>query len=289
MATNDADNMSFWGHLEQLRGVLFRIFLVVVLLSVGFFFIMPWFFDNIILWPCHADFPSYHVLGFLRGDGQFMPDMGGDDFDIQLINIKLGTQLMTHMSSSLMLGVAFSFPLIIYLLWRFVSPGLYEHERRGARKAFLFGNIMFYLGVLVGYFIVYPLALRFLSQYQLSETIVNQLTLDSYMDNFYTIIVAMGLVFELPLLCWMFGKMGFIDRSFFSRYRRHAIFGIALLSAIITPTSDIFTLLVVFAPVYSLWEMSSLLVPRKEPDDEDADDDADGSARGDAVNTSDTK
>lgn len=269
MAETDTDNMSFWAHLEQLRGVLFRILLVVVLVSVGMFFVMPWFFDHVILWPCHADFPMYDVLGFLRGDGRFLPDMGADSFHVQLINIKLGTQLMTHMSASLMLGAAFSFPFIIYMLWRFVSPGLYERERRGARKAFLFGNAMFYLGVLVGYFIVFPLALRFLSQYQLSATISNQLTLDSYMDNFYTVIVAMGVVFELPLLCWMLGKMGLIDRSFFSRYRRHAIFGIALLSAIITPTSDIFTLFIVFAPVYSLWELSALLVPRHQPDAED--------------------
>lgn len=128
---------------------------------------------------------------------------------------------------------------------------------------------MFYLGTLVGYFIVYPLALRFLSQYSLSEGIENHLTLDSYMDSFYTIVVSMGLVFELPLVAWMLGRMGIVDRNFFTRYRRYAVFGLVVLAALITPTSDIFTLTVVFIPLYALWEFGALLVPRATPDDEE--------------------
>lgn len=263
-----AGEMSFWGHLQALRTVLLRILIVVVCVAVGFFFIMPWFFDHVILWPCRPDFPLYRALGFLHGDGQWLPDMSTSDFNIQLINIKLGTQLMTHFSASLWLSLSVSFPLVVYLLWRFISPGLYEKEKRGARKAFLFGNVMFYLGTFVGYFIVYPLALRFLSEYTLSEGIENHLTLDSYMDSFYTIVVSMGLVFELPLLAWMLGRMGIIDRSFFTRNRRYAIFGLAVLAALITPTGDIFTLTVVFIPLYALWEFSALLVPCATDDDE---------------------
>lgn len=264
---DDLGEMSFWDHLEQLRVVVLRIGLVVIGMSIGFFFIMKWFFDNVILWPCRPDFPLYKALSFLRGDGEFLPDMGNTDYSISLINIKLGTQLMTHLSASLMLGFAFSFPLIVYLLWRFISPGLYERERRGARKAFVFGNVMFYLGVLVGYFIVYPLALRFLSQYELSSTIDNMLTLDSYMDNFYTVIVSMGLVFELPLLAWLLGRMGLIKRSFFKKYRRYAIFGLLVLSSLITPTSDLFTLFIVFIPLYGLWEFSARLVPKADKEE----------------------
>lgn len=262
---NSTHDLSFWEHLEQLRKVLLRIFIVVLVLGVGFFFIMPWFFDHVILWPCRADFPLYRMLDFIHGDGQIIPDLSTPDFNIDLININLGTQLMTHISASLWLGVAFSFPLIVYLLWCFIAPGLYEHERRGARKAFLFGNIMFYLGTAVGYFLVYPLALRFLSEYTLSDQIANHLTLDSYMDNFYTVIVSMGLVFELPLVAWMLGRMGLLKRSFFKRYRRHAILALAILAGFITPTSDFFTLLVVFIPLYSLWEFSSRLVPKADP------------------------
>lgn len=268
-ATVNAEDMSFWSHLEALRGVILQVGAVVVGFSIGFFFIMRWFFDHVILWPCRADFPLYSALSFMKGDGEWIPDMGTADFNIELINIKLGTQLMTHISASLWLGLAFAFPLVIYLLWRFVAPGLYENERRGARKAFLFGNVMFYLGILTGYFIVYPLALRFLSGYTLSDTISNQLTLDSYMDNFYTVIVSMGVVFELPLVAWMLGRMGLINRGFFSRYRRHAILGLAVLAGFITPTSDIFTLFVVFVPLYALWEFGAQLVPAAPRDDTD--------------------
>lgn len=258
-------DMTFWDHLHELRGVIARIALAVVVAAVAFFFIMPWFFDHVILWPTRPDFPLYGMLDFLKGDGQFLPDMTDTRFEVHLINIKLGTQLMTHLSASLWLALAFCFPLIIYMLWMFVAPGLYEHERRGARRAFLFGNVMFYTGTLVGYFIVYPLALRFLSQYQLSESIQNMLTLDSYMDSFYSIIVAMGVVFELPLVMWMLGRMGLITRAFFRKYRRHAIVAVAITAAMITPTSDVFTLLIVFVPLYALWEASALLVPKPAP------------------------
>jgi sec-independent protein translocase protein TatC len=258
--------MTFWDHLDELRGVLFRIGGVVIALAIAFFFVMRWFFDHVIMWPCRADFPLYPMLSFINGDGDFLPNLSNADFSVKVINITLGSQLMTHLSASLWMALAFSFPLIIYLLWGFISPGLYENERRGARKAFLFGNVMFYLGVLVGYFIVFPLALRFLSEYQLSASIENTLTLDSYMDNFYSIIVALGVVFELPLLAWMLGKMGLLKRSFFKKYRRHAIVGLAALSAFITPTSDVFTLAVVFCPLYCLWEFSSRLVPKADPE-----------------------
>lgn len=256
--------MTFWDHLDALRGVLFRIAGVVIVITVAMFFVMRWLFDHVIMWPCRADFPLYSLLGFIKGDGEFLPNMANDDFSVHIININLGTQLMTHLSASMWIAFALSFPIIIYLLWTFVSPGLYENERRGARKAFLFGNVMFYLGVAVGYFIVFPLALRFLSQYQLSAAIENSLTLDSYMDNFYTIIVAMGVVFEMPLLAWMLGNMGILKRSFFKKYRRHAIVGLTALAALITPTTDVFTLAIVFVPLYALWEFSAHLVPNKK-------------------------
>jgi sec-independent protein translocase protein TatC len=256
--------MSFWDHLDALRGVLFRIAAVVIGLSIAMFFVMRWLFDHVILWPCRADFPLYSLMSFIKGDGEFLPDMTDTNFAVNIININLGTQLMTHLSASMWIAFALSFPIIIYLLWTFVSPGLYENERRGARKAFWFGNVMFYLGVAVGYFIVFPVALRFLSQYQLSASITNALTLDSYMDNFYTIILAMGVVFELPLLAWMLGNMGILQRSFFRKYRRHAIVGLAALASLITPTTDVFTLLIVFVPLYALWEFSAHLVPNKK-------------------------
>jgi len=121
---------------------------------------------------------------------------------------------------------------------------------------------MFYLGVAVGYFLVFPLTLRFLADYQLSEAIPNTISLDSYMDNFFIITFMMGVAFELPLLAWLLGKMGFLSRDFFSKYRRHAIVVLLILAAMITPTGDPFTLSAVFFPIYFLWELSSRLVPK---------------------------
>jgi len=260
-------DMSFWQHLDELRGVIFRIAGLVIILAIGAFCIMRPFFEHVILGPCSADFPTYSLLGFIKGDGDFMPDLGSNDFHVSLMSINLGTQFMTHMSSSLWLAITVAFPLVIWMLWRYVAPALYEHEKRGARRAFVFGLAMFYSGVLVGYFLVFPLALRFLSQYQLSDQIAVNLTLDSYMDTFYLSLLSMGVVFEIPLLCWLLGKIGLINRSFFSHYRRYAIVICAILAGIITPTSDIFTLLIVFVPVYALWELSAFLVPKPEPDD----------------------
>ena len=190
-------------------------------------------------------------------------------FSISLINTELSAQLFTHMSLSGYIALVVTFPIVIYLLWTFISPALYENEKRNATTAFLFGNVMFYIGVAVGYFLVFPLTLRFLATYQLSELISNTFTLDSYMDNFTGICLIMGAVFELPLVAWVMGRMGILHRSFFNKYRRHAIVALLILAALITPTGDPFTLLVVFLPLYALWEFSAFIVPKDTPATED--------------------
>lgn len=254
--------MNFWGHLEALRTVLIKIVVVLVVLAVVFFALMPWIFDHIILAPTRASFPLYNLLGVVKGDGTWIPDMGNSDFHVDIINIQLASQFFVHISSSLWLAFAVAFPIVVYLLWSFVAPGLYDHERRGARKAFVFGNILFYLGMFTGYCLVFPLCLHFLADYHLSDSIPNTVSLNSYMDTFYMLVLMMGVLFELPIVTWMLGKTGVLHRGFFHRYRRHAIVGLLLLAAFITPTSDIFTLSIVFAPIYLLWECSALVVPK---------------------------
>lgn len=255
-----SDSMSFWSHLDALRVVLVRIAIVIAMFAIVLFIAMPWLFDNVILAPCNDSFPLYKLFGFISGDNSLLPDMSSDGFHVDLINIKLASQFFIHMSTSCWLAVILSFPIIIYIMWGFVSPALYEHEKRGIKRAFVFGNVMFYLGVTIGYFLVFPLTLRFLADYQLSESIPNTISIDSYMDNFLVIVLMMGTVFELPLLAWLLGKMGFLTRGFFSKYRRHAIVALLIVAALITPTGDPFTLFVVFMPIYGLWEFSSRLV-----------------------------
>lgn len=264
--TTREDGMSFWQHLAELRNTLLRVFVVVGALFIVFFIFMPDIFDKVILAPCSPSFPTYRLFDHISGDGVFIPNLSASSKSIELININLGTQLMTQMSSSFYLALTAGFPVVIYLLWLFVRPALYPKERRGATRAFIFGNVMFYIGMTVAYFLVFPLILRFLSDYQLSERISNTITLDSYMDTFYLIVMAFGIVFELPLLIWLLGRLGIVTRRFFSRFRRHAIVVLLILAALITPTGDPFTLLIVFAPLYGLWEFSALLVPKPEPE-----------------------
>ena len=262
MRESRSGEMSFWKHLAELRGVLVRIFAVLLVLVIVLFCCMRWIFEHVITAPCSQDFVTYRLFGFISGDGDWLPDLGSTGFHVDLISINLTSQFMTQMSASLWLAFIIGFPIVIYLLWTFVRPGLYERERRGARRAFLWGNAMFYAGCAVGYFIVFPLARRFMAQDSLSDRITNTITLASYMDTFYLLTLAMGVLFELPLLAWMLGRMGILKRGFFSRSRRYAIVVILVISAIITPTSDLFTLMIVFLPVYALWEAGAMLVPK---------------------------
>lgn len=253
--------MSFWDHLDQLRGVLLKIALLMAVLAVGGFVAMPWLFDNVILAPCDASFPLYRLLNALAGLWPDAPEVR-PDFHVNLVSVELMSQFMVHLTTSCWLAFVVGFPFIIYFLWTFVSPALYEHEKRGIRRAFLFANLMFYTGLAVGYFLVFPIAIRFLADYHLSDRIDTLVSLDSYIDNFFTMLLMMGMVFELPLLAWLLGKMGLLTRAFFKRYRRHAIVALLILAAAITPTGDPFSLAAVFVPVYALWEFSSRLVPR---------------------------
>ncbi len=253
--------MPFWDHIDALRSVLVKAALLVVVLAVVLFAVMPDLFDRVILAPCNGDFVLYRLFDRLSAFAGWFPGLSGGDFHVQVVNINLASQFFIHVSSSFWCALVLGVPALMYLLWDFVSPALYDGERKGVRFAFLLGNVMFFLGVAVGYFVVFPLTLRFLAGYHISEAIANTISLDSYMDNFILIILAMGLVFELPLLAWLLGRLGFISRATFSRYRRHAIVVLLVAAAMITPTGDPLTLFAVFLPVYILWEIAALLVP----------------------------
>lgn len=252
--------MGFWEHVDALRRVLLRAGMFVGVLMVAFFILMPRIFDNVILAPCQGDFVLYRFFAWVTQGIEALPDFSTEGFSVELINIQLASQFFIHMSTSFWLAVVFAFPVIIYLLWGFVAPGLYEREKRGVRTAFLFGNVMFFLGVAVGYFMVFPITLRFLADYQVSAMVPNQISLDSYMDNFLLIILVMGIIFELPLVSWILGNMGLLTRDFFRRYRRHAAVVLLILAAVVTPTGDPFTLMVVFLPLMALWQFSGWLV-----------------------------
>ena len=185
--------------------------------------------------------------------------MGGD-FSVDIISISVTSQFTTHISTSFWLAAVTVFPYIIYEIWKFISPALYPREKKSVRPAFILSTAMFYLGCAVGYCIVFPFTFRFLAEYQVGSGIVNQISLDSYMSNFLLMIFVMGLVFELPVLAKALSALGLVDRQFLKKYRRHAVVVLLILAAVITPTGDPFTLLVVSVPLYLLYEMAILMV-----------------------------
>ena len=253
---------TFWDHLDALRAVFIKILAVVAVAAIAAFCVMPWLFDHFVMAPCYPDFPLYRLLDYIAEHSPLSLGFTPEPFSLEPVSLELTSQFFVHLSASCWTAVVVGFPIIIYLLWGFVSPALYDHERRGIRRAFVFGNLMFYFGVAVGYLVVFPLALRFLATYHLSESISTMVSLDSYMDNFYTLILLMGAVFELPLVAWLLGKMGIVTSRFFRKYRRHAIVGLLIVAAAITPTGDPFSLLAVFVPLYALWEFSAAIVPK---------------------------
>lgn len=267
----EQEEMSFWDHLEELRWTLFRSILALFIFTIAGFAVMPYLFDKVVMAPCHSDFVLYKYMCMISSHLSVLPDFCNENFHVEIINIKLASQFFTHMSSSFWFALLLTFPYLIFEIWRFVSPALYENEKKNVRWVFLFGTIMFFIGCAVGYLLVFPLTLRFLATYQLSGSIANEISLDSYMSNFTTLILVMGLVFELPLLSWLLSQLGLLNKRFFREYRRYAIVGLLTAAAFITPSSDPFTLAVVFFPLYFLYELSAFFVKEapKEDDEED--------------------
>lgn len=263
-------DMSFWDHLEEFRWTLIRIIGSLLVFSIIGFIVIPYIFDPVILAASSSDFVTYQFFEKAGKYLPFLPDFSADSFKIELLNINMTSQFMTYISTSFSFGLLICIPYILYQLWRFISPALYENETKGVKRAFGFGGVMFVIGCLVGYFIVFPLIFRFLITFELSESITNSISLDSYMSNFYTLILIMGIVFELPLVFWLLSNLGLIYRSFFRKFRRHAIVGSMLLAAIITPSGDPFSLFVVTLPIYMLWEISAFVV-KKDPIEEEDD------------------
>jgi sec-independent protein translocase protein TatC len=256
----NTEEMSFWDHLEELRWVLLRIAIALVVFAIAGFVFVPWIFDNVIVAPSKPDFILYRVLCRLSEAFVFLPDFCDSNFGIRMINIDLTAQFFRYFTTSFYLALIVGCPYILFELWCFISPALYDHERSKVRWVFSFGAVMFFLGCLVGYYIIFPMTLRFLYTFTLSSVIENQVSLSSYMDNFVLLIMAMGLVFEMPLIAWLLSQVGILKKSFFRNYRRHAVVVLLIAAAIITPTGDPFTLSLVFLPLYGLYEVSIFFV-----------------------------
>ena len=250
--------------MDVLRKHIFRILIMLVVFTVAGVIVIPQIFDSIILAPCSSDFLTYRLMAKLGLYFPFIPDFSDTSFSVEVININVTTQFMTYLSTSLAFGASLIIPYALYEVWRFIKPALYSNEIRNVKTVFCVGGVLFLIGCMVGYFLVFPLVFRFLVTFELSKQIENMVSLDSYMDNFFSMIIVMGIVFELPVLCWLLSKFGLIYRSFFSKYRRHAIVATLIAAAFITPSGDPFSLFIVFLPLYMLWELSAFFVKKDE-------------------------
>lgn len=237
---------TFWDHLDVLRASLIRMAIAVVIFGIVAFCMKEALF-SIVLAPCSSDFITYRLLG-------------AEAFHIHLMNTGLTEQFMIHMRTAIYAGLLVASPYILYELFRFVSPGLYQNERHYAVWIVGAAYLMFIIGTLINYFVVFPLTVRFLGTYQVSPNVANMLTLQSYIDTLLGMSLVMGVVFELPVVCALMGRMGLLTDHFMAEYRRHAVVAILVVAAIITPTTDVFTLFIVALPIYLLYEVSIQIV-----------------------------
>lgn len=247
----NSEAATFWQHLDVLRWVLLRSLVVAVIFAVAAFCMKDWLFA-VVLAPRTSDFITFQWLCI-------------EPFSIHLMNTGLTEQFMTHMRMAIYVGLLCAAPYIIYELFRFVSPGLYQNERRAGFWIVTSGYVMFMMGTLLNYLLIFPLTVRFLGTYQVSAEVENMLTLQSYTDTLISMSLIMGVIFELPVISAILGRMGILSSHLMSRYRRHAIVAILIVAATITPTTDVFTLIIVSLPIWILYEFSILLLRVMRP------------------------
>jgi sec-independent protein translocase protein TatC len=258
MMTNKDESalLTFGGHLEVLRKMLFRMIMVIAIFAIAIFCLKDETF-HLLLAPSEWDFVTYR--GIERLFSLVGYEFHFNEFHVDLIATDLSSQFMTHLSTSLCLGLLCSSPYILYELFRFVSPALYESERKYSVPIVFITYGLFIIGVLMSYFVIFPVSFRFLGTYSVAEKVHSTITLDSYISTFTTLTLVMGLVFQLPIIAYILAKMGLIDTELLSKYRKHALIIIMLLSAIITPP-DLMTLILVALPLYMLYEVSIRII-----------------------------
>ena len=260
-AEDDGNLLTFGGHLEVFRQMLFRILGVAGLIAVVVFCFkdITW---NILMAPSEWDFCTYRWLETaMQAIGI---DFRFEEFNVQMIATDLSSQFMTHITTAVYLGVLGASPYILYELFRFISPALYENERRYSVQVAGIIYVLFLLGVLMSYFVLFPISFRFLGTYSVSAKVVSNITLDSYISTFVSLTLVMGVVFQLPVIAFFLGKMGVVTSSMLANYRKHSFIAIMLVAAIITPP-DLLTLILVTIPLYLLYEVSIRVVGWVEP------------------------
>ena len=257
---HDSNAMTFGEHLEELRQMLLRILVAIMVIAIIVFCFKDWTF-RMLLAPSQWDFITYrYIEKFLHWIGS---SFSFDEYHVNLIATELSSQFMTHVTAAFYLGLLGASPYIIFELFRFVTPALYENERKYSVRVAIIVFVLFIVGVLMSYYILFPISFRFLGTYSVSDMVESNITLHSYISTFTTLTLIMGLVFQLPVIAFFLGKIGIVKSDFLKRYRKHAFVAIMVVAAIITPP-DLMTLILVTIPLYLLFEVSISILKRME-------------------------
>ncbi len=246
--------MSFWDHLEELRWHILRSIIAVIVFAIIAFLNREIIFDYIILAPSTSDFITNRVLCHI-GEIIHVNSICIQNLHLQIININMSGQFMTHLYISTVAGFILAFPFILYELWRFIQPALYENEQKYSKGAVIISSLLFLSGVLFAYFLIVPLTVNFLGNYQVSSQVLNQVSLNSYINTVVNVSFGVGVAFELPILVYFLTKIGLITPEFLIKNRKYMFVLLLVLSAIITPP-DMFSQILVVIPLAVLYEAS---------------------------------
>lgn len=253
MEKRKESEMSFLDHLEVMRWHLLRSILAIVIMALVAFVFKEIVFDKIILAPKEPNFPTNRwlcQLGEILGLERIC--INQDPFSLQ--TVKMAEQFSMHIMVSLIAGVVVAFPYIFFEFWRFIVPALHDNEKQTASGSVFYTSLLFILGVAFGYYIISPLSVNFLGNYKVSESVISAPTLRSYVSTVTSVVLASGIVFQLPIVIYFLSKVGLVTPDFLKKYRRHALILIVTLSAIITPP-DVFSQVLVAMPLMVLYEI----------------------------------
>ena len=263
---NQEKEMTFLDHLEVLRWHLVRSIAAIILLAIVAFVFHQFIFDVIILAPKNPAFWTNQKLCEL-GDLVNVSSLCINSKPFKVININMAGQFSTHIIVSIVVGIIVAFPYIFWEFWRFIKPALYDKEKKSSRGAIFYTSLLFSLGVLFGYFLIVPLSVNFLGSYNVSDQVENTINLKSYISTVTSVVLAGGIIFELPILVFFLAKAGLVSSAFLKKYRKHSLVIILALAAIITPP-DVFSQILVCVPLLLLYEVGIYLAKRIEAKNE---------------------
>ncbi|TAE33489.1 MAG: twin-arginine translocase subunit TatC [Cytophagales bacterium] len=251
----DGTEMSFLEHLEELRWHIIRAAIAIVVFGLTAFIFIKDIYKGVIIAPSREDFWTYRQMCKLA-DWTGYADLCVKKLDFKLQALGMADQFTMSITSSVIIGICFAFPYAFWEVWRFIKPGLRPEESRAARGATFYVSMLFLIGLFFGYYIVSPLVINFLANYQLDESIQNQYAIDSYIGTLITLCMGCAIMFQMPIVAFVLSKVGILTPSFMRSYRKHAFIVILVISGLITPSPDIFSQLTVTLPLVLLYEVS---------------------------------